>query len=121
MASVAWWRSCTTTVSYPLNTASAGNTDGSTTTRSVRSTRTRSCLPRFCHGFGAVRVEGVHSVYVTLAWIVSEWLRDERGVRRRLLRLVLYPYLKRKARTSTEHVHSLASAYRAIAVRLPSS
>jgi SAM-dependent methyltransferase len=84
---------------------------------------TRDGLARLCetHGFGAVRVEGVHSVYVTLAWIVAEWLRDAPGARGTFLRLVLFPYLKRKARTSTEHVHSLASAYRAIAVRLPES
>lgn len=82
---------------------------------------TRDGLARLCerHGFGVVRVEGVHSVYATLAWIVSEWLQGKPGVSGWLLRLVLFPYLKRKARTTTEHVHSLASAYRAIGVRLP--
>lgn len=81
---------------------------------------TRDGLARLLdkHGFGVVRVEGVHSVYVTLAWIVSEWLRDAPGLKGKLGRLVLFPYFKRKARTSTRHVHSLASAYRAIGVRL---
>jgi SAM-dependent methyltransferase len=80
---------------------------------------TRDGLARLCetHGFGVIRVEGVHSVYVTLAWIVSEWLRDKPGLSGSVLRSILFPYLKRKARTSTEHVHSLASAYRAVAVR----
>lgn len=83
---------------------------------------TRDGLARLCetHGFGAIRVEGVHSVYTTLAWIVAEWLREKRGPAGAVLRWVLYPYLKHKARTSTEHVHSLASAYRALAVRRPS-
>jgi SAM-dependent methyltransferase len=82
---------------------------------------TRDGLALLCerHGFGVIEVEGVHSVYVTLAWIVSEWLREARGARGALLRATLFPYLKWKARTSTEHVHSLASAYRAIGVRLP--
>lgn len=82
---------------------------------------TRDGLARLCetHGFGAIRVEGVHSVYVTLAWIAAEWLRDKPGAKGVLLRTILFPYLKRKARTSDEHVHSLASAYRAVAVRLP--
>ena len=59
----------------------------------------------------------MHSVYVTLAWIVREWLGPKRTSSARALRTVLYPALRYKARTSSEHVHSLASAYRVIARR----
>jgi hypothetical protein len=59
----------------------------------------------------------VHSVYVTLAWIVRDWLGPKRSISARALRGVLYPVLRHKCRTSTEHVHSLASAYRVIATR----
>lgn len=69
------------------------------------------------HGFEVREGGPVHSVYVTLAWIVSEWLAGRRGVGAGLLKAVLYPALRRKCRTSTEQVHSIASAYRVLAVR----
>jgi SAM-dependent methyltransferase len=69
------------------------------------------------HGFEVTESGGVHSVYVTLAWIVREWLTPKRGLSGAALRRLLYPYLKRKCRTSDEYVHSLASAYRVIGVR----
>jgi SAM-dependent methyltransferase len=69
------------------------------------------------HGFEVTESSGVHSVYVTLAWVVREWLSAKRGFSGALLRRLLYPYLRRKCRTSDEYVHSLASAYRVIGVR----
>lgn len=69
------------------------------------------------HGFEVTESGGVHSVYVTLAWIVRDWLGPKRNLSARALKTVLYPALRYKARTSTEHVHSLASAYRVIATR----
>jgi SAM-dependent methyltransferase len=69
------------------------------------------------HGFEVTESGGVHSVYVTLAWIVRDWLGPKRNLSAQALRAVLYPALRYKARTSTEHVHSLASAYRVIATR----
>jgi SAM-dependent methyltransferase len=69
------------------------------------------------HGFEVTESGGVHSVYVTLAWIVRDWLGPKRNLSAKALKAVLYPVLRRKARTSTEHVHSLASAYRVIATR----
>ncbi len=70
------------------------------------------------HGFDVIHAEGVHSVYVTLAWVCTEWLNDATGVDRFLLKFVLLPYICRKARKSRWHVHSLASAYRVVARRV---
>lgn len=69
------------------------------------------------HGFEVRDRGAVHNVYTTLGWIAREWLvsADSRGYR--LLRRVLLPWLARKARSSRHQVHSLASAYRVIAVR----
>ena len=69
------------------------------------------------HGFEVTESGGVHSVYVTLAWILLEWLSPKRGPAPLALKAVLYPWLRRKCRTSNEYVHSLASAYRVIATR----
>ena len=69
------------------------------------------------HGFEVTESGGVHSVYVTLAWIVRDWLGPKRSLSARALKAVLYPALRYKCRTSSEHVHSLASAYRVIATR----
>ena len=82
---------------------------------------TRDGLARLCelHDFRPIRVEGVHSVYTTLAWIAIEALCDAPGRGNAALRAVLYPWLRQRIRHSDRHVHSLASAYRAVAVRAP--
>jgi SAM-dependent methyltransferase len=69
------------------------------------------------HGFDVAEAKGVHNVYVTLGWIVREWLMASDRRRFRLLRRLLFPWLARQARTSSLHVHSLASAYRVVGVR----
>jgi SAM-dependent methyltransferase len=69
------------------------------------------------HGFEITDDGGVHSVWTTLAWIVREWLVNKRTLRAAALRRVLYPYLRRKCRTSDAYIHSLASAYRVIGVK----
>ena len=69
------------------------------------------------HGFEVTDSGGVHSVYVTLAWISREWLAHKRTFAGALMRRVLYPYLRRRCRDSEEYVHSLASAYRVIGVK----
>lgn len=69
------------------------------------------------HGFEVRDSGGVHSVYVTLAWIAREWLGPRRDLAARALKLLLFPALRYKCRTSSEHVHSIASAYRVIANR----
>jgi ubiquinone/menaquinone biosynthesis C-methylase UbiE len=69
------------------------------------------------HGFEVTDSGGVHSVYVTLAWIAREWLAHKRTFAGAVLRRVLYPYLRRRCRDSEEYVHSLASAYRVIGVK----
>jgi len=69
------------------------------------------------HGFEVTDSGGVHSVWVTVAWIAREWLAHKRGFAGAVLRRVLYPYLRRKCRSSDEYVHSLSSAYRVIGVK----
>ena len=69
------------------------------------------------HGFEVTESGGVHSVYTTLAWIVREWLAPKQGFAAASMRRALYPYLRRKCRSSDEYVHSLASAYRVIGVK----
>lgn len=69
------------------------------------------------HGFDVAEAGGVHNVYVTLAWIMRDWLIASDRVRFRVLRRLLFPWLERQAQTSQLHVHSLASAYRVIAKR----
>lgn len=69
------------------------------------------------HGFEVREAGGVHNVYVTLGWIVREWLMASDRLHFRAMRRLLFPWLARKARTSSLYVNSLASAYRVIAVR----
>ena len=71
------------------------------------------------HGFDVRAAEGVHNVYVTLAWIAREWLTASDRLHFRLARRAVFPWLARKARHSRLHVHSLASAYRVVAERRP--
>ncbi len=69
------------------------------------------------HGFEVREVSGVHSVYTTLGWIFIEWLRPFPGWKGWLLRWALLPWVRRKSHSSTNYVHSLASAYRVVAER----
>lgn len=69
------------------------------------------------HGFEVREAGGVHNVYVTLGWILREWLVASDRLHFRAMRRLLFPWLARKARTSSLYVNSLASAYRVIAVR----
>ncbi len=69
------------------------------------------------HGFEVSESGGVHSVYVTLAWIARDWLGPKRGIGARAAKAIVFPTLRYKCRTSSEHVHSLASAYRVVATR----
>lgn len=65
--------------------------------------------------FDVVKIEGVHSAYHTLAWIVYEWLMANNSLSYRLLRTVLFPLLRYKTSHSRVYVDSIASAYRALA------
>jgi SAM-dependent methyltransferase len=70
------------------------------------------------HHFEVEKVESVHSIYVTLAWIVVYWLSSRNSVRNFFLKLLLYPPLKLLCRTSSEHVFAAASCYRLIGHRV---
>ena len=69
------------------------------------------------HGFEVTDANGLHSVYVTLAWFMREWLGPKRTLGARAAKAVVFPALRYKCKTSSEHVHSLASAYRVVATR----
>jgi len=70
------------------------------------------------HGFEAIKIEGVHSVYHTLGWIVQEWLNSSQTLSYKILRLILFPLLRYKCAHSQVFVHSIASAYRVLARKL---
>jgi len=72
------------------------------------------------HGFEVAEASGVHSVYTTLGWIMREWLGPKRSLSGRALKAAVFSLIRYKVKTSTEHVHSLASAYRVVATRAPS-
>lgn len=67
------------------------------------------------HRFDVERIEGLHNVYHTLAWIVHEWLNSSRSVTYFVLRRMLYPVLWLMSRNSRHYVDSIASAYRVLA------
>jgi SAM-dependent methyltransferase len=69
------------------------------------------------HGFDVVKVEGVHSVYTSIAWFCHDWLNSRQTVTYFLLKLILLPYLKRNCLASKHQVNSLQSCYRVLARR----
>lgn len=69
------------------------------------------------HGFTVEKVEAVHNVYTTFAWLVIQWLESRQSLRNTLLKWILYPSLGYLSRQSKEQVFSLASCYRLIAKR----
>jgi SAM-dependent methyltransferase len=69
------------------------------------------------HGFSVERVEAVHNIYTTLAWIISYWLSAANSLRNYFLKLVLYPLLRWGCRHSKEQIFAAASCYRLIGRR----
>jgi len=69
------------------------------------------------HGFDVEKVEPVHNVYVTLGWVALRWLGASAKLRFRLARRLVFPWLVRKAHSSSLQVRELASANRVIARR----
>lgn len=69
------------------------------------------------HGFEVKEITPVHSVDTTLAWIIYEWLREERRIPQLIVGRLSYEVLSRRAVRSKVQVASVASAYRAICVR----
>jgi hypothetical protein len=71
------------------------------------------------HGFRVQTVEGVHSVFTTLAWIASEWLGTVHGLKGAIVRGVTYRWLMSQIRAGNpKYVPSLASAHRVVATRI---
>jgi SAM-dependent methyltransferase len=73
------------------------------------------------HGFTVEKVEAVHNVYTTFAWIVIQWLESRQSPRNTLLKWLLYPLLGYLTRHGKEQVFSLASCYCLLARRNLSS
>jgi len=69
------------------------------------------------HGFEVEQAEPVHNVYVTLGWVALRWLGGSDKLRFRLARRLVFPWLVRKAHSSSLQVRELASANRVIARR----
>lgn len=69
------------------------------------------------HGFIVEKVEAVHNVYITFAWIVIQWLESRDSLRNTILKWVFYPLLRYLSKHSKEQVFSLASCYRVVARR----
>lgn len=69
------------------------------------------------HGFSIIKIEGVHSVYHTIGWIVHEWLSSKRCISYWLLRQIIYPFLLFKTKYSKTYVDSIASAYCLLGVK----
>jgi SAM-dependent methyltransferase len=69
------------------------------------------------HGFSVERVEAVHNIYTTLAWIISYWLSAANSLRNYFLKLVLFPLLRWGCRHSHEQIFAAASCYRLIGRR----
>ena len=70
------------------------------------------------NGFSVVKLEGVHTVYHTLARIIQDWLTSKNCFKYRLLRLFIFPLLNYKTRNSNTYVDTIASAYRVLAVKI---
>jgi SAM-dependent methyltransferase len=69
------------------------------------------------HGFIVEKVEAVHNVYTTFAWMVIQWLESRASWRNTVLKWMLYPLLGYLSKHSQEQVFSLASCYRLLARR----
>lgn len=70
-------------------------------------------------GFQVQSIENVHNVYFTLAWIAQDWLGSRKDWGSVLLKLILFPFLRWGSKNSKTYVHSIASAYRIIALKPP--
>ncbi len=70
------------------------------------------------HGFEPIQVDGIHSVYTTMAWICRNWLNSRKSISYFLLKALLFPYLKWKVKSSRFQVNSLQSAYRLLAQKV---
>lgn len=73
------------------------------------------------HKFSVEKIESVHNIYVTLAWIIVYWLSATNSIRNFLLKLLLYPILAWLCSHSNEHIFAAASCYRLLGRREPRS
>ena len=71
------------------------------------------------HMFSVDKIESVHNIYVTFAWIVVYWLSARNSVRNFLLKIIFYPVLTVLCRLSDEHVFAAASCFRLLGRRIP--
>ena len=67
------------------------------------------------HEFEVLKVDPMHNIYHTLAWIVERWLWSKHTLIYKTLRFFIFPLLRYKCVHSTNCVASAASAHRLLA------
>jgi SAM-dependent methyltransferase len=80
---------------------------------------TRDGLERIVtkHGFRLVRTKGLFTVYHTLYWQAHIWLHTKRSPMYLLGRVILLPWLLRRARRSRTYNDRLATGYQILATK----
>jgi SAM-dependent methyltransferase len=71
------------------------------------------------HGFQVIKVSALHSAYHSMGWILHECLTSRDTISFWLLRLALYPIIRRLTAHSNYQLDVIASGFRLIATRLP--
>jgi SAM-dependent methyltransferase len=69
------------------------------------------------HGFRVVRTRGLFTVYHTLYWQAHIWLHTKRSIKYAIGRIVLLPWLLRRAKRSTTYNERLATGYQIVATK----
>ena len=69
------------------------------------------------HGFRVVRTKGLFTVYHTLYWQAHIWLHTKRSVPYLIGRILLLPWLLRRARRSSTYNDRLATGYQLLATK----
>lgn len=66
------------------------------------------------YNFSVIKLNPIHSVYHTLGWIIHEWLSSKRSFIYWFLKLIMYPIIRYKTKTSKHTVFSISSAFSVI-------
>ena len=69
------------------------------------------------HGFRVVRSKGLFTVYHTLYWQAHIWLHTKRTIGYALGRILILPWLLKRARRSTTYNERLATGYQILATK----
>jgi SAM-dependent methyltransferase len=69
------------------------------------------------HGFRVIRTKGLFTVYHTLYWQAHVWLHTRRSIGYAIGRMVILPWLLRRAQRSTTYNDRLATGYQILATK----